>query len=101
MTRKPNSAILITLALAGASFCAAAQDTAPPATAGAHPAFFQRLLKKTDSNGDGRISLDEYLAAAKARFARLDTNGDGFLQADELAAGHRWARPGGKHGGGD
>ena len=44
----------------------------------------ERIAKRLDSNGDGRVSKDEFLAAAKTRFARLDKNGDGFLSADEV-----------------
>ena len=43
-----------------------------------------------DTNGDGSVSQDEYIAAAKARFAKLDKNGDGFIEADEMPA-HHWA----------
>jgi len=37
-----------------------------------------------DADVDGRISKAEFLAAADRRFARLDTNGDGKLTLDEL-----------------
>lgn len=49
------------------------------------------LVKRLDANGDGVVSQDEYLAAARKRFTRLDRNGDGFIDADELPA-HHWAR---------
>ena len=52
--------------------------------------FASREVKHMDSNGDGLVSQDEYIAAAKARFAKLDKNGDGFIDADEVPA-HRWA----------
>ena len=42
------------------------------------------LIKRMDANGDGFVSRDEYLAAAKTRFAKLDKNGDGFIDAGEL-----------------
>jgi Ca2+-binding EF-hand superfamily protein len=51
-------------------------------------AVAQHIVKKLDTNGDGVVSLDEYLAAAKTRFTRLDKNGDGFITADEAPA-HR------------
>jgi Ca2+-binding EF-hand superfamily protein len=37
-----------------------------------------------DRNGDGRISLDEYLADGHARFARADRNRDGRLSRAEF-----------------
>lgn len=52
--------------------------------------FAQHEVKKLDTNGDGAVSLDEYLAASKARFAKMDKNGDGFIEADEITS-HRWA----------
>ena len=44
----------------------------------------ERIARRLDTNGDGRVSKDEFLATAKARFAKLDKNGDGFLSADEI-----------------
>ena len=52
--------------------------------------FAAREVKHMDTNGDGVVSQDEYIAAAKSRFSRLDKNGDGFIDADEMPA-HRWA----------
>jgi Ca2+-binding EF-hand superfamily protein len=49
-----------------------------------------------DANNDGKVSLDEYVAAmkdrldataAKARFADLDKDKDGFLSRQEFNAG--------------
>jgi Ca2+-binding EF-hand superfamily protein len=54
-----------------------------------------RFVEHMDTNGDGVVSQDEFLAAAKARFAKIDKNGDGFIDADEMA-GQRW--PGKGHG---
>lgn len=53
----------------------------------------EHLVKHMDTNGDGLVSQDEFLAAARTRFARIDRNGDGFIDADE-AAGRRWAGKG-------
>ncbi|HET9189535.1 MAG TPA: EF-hand domain-containing protein, partial [Rudaea sp.] len=53
----------------------------------------QRELRHMGAGADGRVTQDQYLAAAKARFAKLDANGDGFIEAGE-ANGHRWARSG-------
>ena len=56
--------------------------------------FRDQLWARLDTNGDGRLSLDEWLAGgqdrpgfdaqrAEAWFKALDTNGDGYLSADE------------------
>jgi Ca2+-binding EF-hand superfamily protein len=43
-----------------------------------------------DSNGDGSVDLDEFIAAAQARaedsFARIDADGNGEVTAEEIAA---------------
>lgn len=52
-----------------------------------------RLVRRIDANGDGLVTRDEFIAAAKQRFARLDRNGDGFIDAAELAE-----RQGTRHG---
>ena len=47
--------------------------------------------KKLDTNGDGRVSLEEARANAPRlaeRFSQIDTNGDGFITPDELKAAH-------------
>jgi len=50
-----------------------------------------RIAKRIDTNGDGTVSKDEFLAAARQRFAKLYKNGDGFITADEIDH-PRWAR---------
>jgi len=52
-----------------------------------------RVAKRLDANGDGVVSRDEFLAAARQRFAKMDANGDGFISADEIGQRH-WARNG-------
>jgi hypothetical protein len=61
-----------------------------------------------DTNKDGKITLDEALAGAKARFAKVDANKDGSLTREELTkfaeasggnrppAGQPEGRPGGE-----
>ena len=72
---------LMAVPAAALSVCALAQT----ADSG-HPSFYQLMLQKMDSNGDGRISLDEYLAAATARFKAIDTQNKGAIDAADIAA---------------
>lgn len=62
------------------------------ALAGAAPVVAQvsatgDYLELMDTDGDGRVSLDEYLAWMAYAFERMDRNGDGVLSADELPGG--------------
>jgi Ca2+-binding EF-hand superfamily protein len=56
-------------------------------------------LKVWDRNGDGKVSLDEYLGAnpnmadASVSFRPMDKNGDGFLTPDELCGDKPPASP--------
>lgn len=58
---------------------------------GAHGA---RMLKSVDTDGDGKVSKAEALAAAAARFDKADANKDGFLTVEEMKAARH-----GHHGG--
>ena len=52
----------------------------------------KKMLKLADTDGDGKLSKAEALAAAAARFDRADANKDGFLTVEEMKAarhGHR------------
>ena len=53
-------------------------------------------LKKADTDGDGKVSKAEALAAAAAAFDRADTNKDGFITPEEAKAAHKAHRGGGK-----
>jgi Ca2+-binding EF-hand superfamily protein len=39
-----------------------------------------------DTDGDGRISREEFMRLSEERFLRLDANADGYLSQDELRA---------------
>lgn len=42
------------------------------------------MLQDMDTNGDGKISKKEWMAAQERQFKRLDRNGDGFITKDEI-----------------
>ena len=42
------------------------------------------LFEGTDSDGDGKVSIDEFIASGNDLFTRLDANGDGVLSAGEM-----------------
>lgn len=44
-------------------------------------------LSRIDADGDGRVSLDEYVAWMSYAFDGMDRNGDGVLTAEELPGG--------------
>ncbi len=67
-----------------------AQDAPPPPP----PPGGGGMLERLDTNGDGVITKDEYMADVAKRFARLDTNKDGKVSQAEREA----ARPGGMGG---
>ena len=68
----------------------AAEITASPKAQERASHAVEHIVRHLDTNGDGVVSQDEYLAAAKKRFSRMDKNGDGFIDADE-APMHQWA----------
>jgi len=58
---------------------------APPAAPDAAPAKPTRF-DEIDTNHDGFISRDEFLASEKKRFDEFDTNHDGKIDAKEIAS---------------
>lgn len=41
------------------------------------------MLKRVDTNEDGKVDLSEYLANAEERFASMDLDGDGYVTTEE------------------
>jgi hypothetical protein len=46
----------------------------------------EKRFSRYDKNKDGKVELDEYLAARRRNFDKLDTNHDGKLSFEEYAA---------------
>ncbi|HET7063476.1 MAG TPA: EF-hand domain-containing protein, partial [Rudaea sp.] len=86
MYRNTRLAALAAIPLTALSLCAAAQPANPAAAPGTRPDFFAHMLEQMDTNGDGRISLDEYVAAAGARFKSIDTQNKGSIDAADIAS---------------
>jgi hypothetical protein len=60
------------------------------------------IIKQWDTNGDGAVSKDEWVAAGRPadRFDAVDTNKDGKITADELGAVFERMRQNRQQGGG-
>jgi|SRR5690606_10166495 len=88
MTRRPGHATP-GLRRPGVPACALviAVLAGAPATAPAQVAATGDYLELMDTDGDGRVSLEEYLAWMTYAFERMDRNGDGVLTAGELPGG--------------
>jgi Ca2+-binding EF-hand superfamily protein len=85
MFRFTHLAALAAIPLTALSLCASAQQDPVAAPVG-HPLLFQHMLQKMDTNGDGRVSLDEYLAAANAHFKSIDSQHKGSVDAADIAS---------------
>ncbi len=71
---------ILAIAIAGTfvTGSALAQDAAPADMQPAD-AFIQQL----DTDGDGKVSLEEALAPQQQRFDEIDADGDGYITAEE------------------
>ena len=86
MYRTTRLAALAAIPMTALSLCAMAQPPNSGAARGTRPDFFAHMLEQMDTNGDGRISLDEYVAAAGARFKSIDTQNKGSIDAADIAS---------------
>ncbi|MGY0505736.1 hypothetical protein [Luteimonas sp. e5] len=66
---------------------AASAGTASARQAAATPGSIDGYLARIDRDGDGRVSLEEYLAWMSHGFERMDRNRDGVLQPHEQPGG--------------
>jgi hypothetical protein len=82
---KKTNLVALGLSVALMSAAALAQNTAT--TADVHHGHGDHF-KKADTNGDGFISKDEFLARSGQRFDKLDGDKDGKVSQDEMKAAH-------------
>lgn len=45
-----------------------------------------KMFKETDTNGDGQMSKEEFMAFHEKRFGEMDSNGDGQISGEEAKA---------------
>ncbi len=49
-----------------------------------HGKMHQEHFQKMDTNGDGKISKEEWQAFHESKFSELDKDGDGFVTKEEM-----------------
>jgi len=58
-----------------------------------HPELVDRMMKRLDTNNDGKISKDEFEKPLRKRFALLDLNDDGKVTKEEAELASPMAMP--------
>jgi hypothetical protein len=95
MTSRKFTRTLLVLTASTLSMSALAEAPAASESGARHAGGY--WLKQLDAEGKGYVTLEEYLAAGDAMFARLDADGDGRISAEELAAVRRDRHKGPRH----
>lgn len=88
MVNNRATRLTIAIALAGSLFAGGALAQSSGA-ADAAPTL-PRILNILDTNGDGKVTLDEIEAEQKRLIGAADLNGDGKLSVDEFRRRGRW-----------
>lgn len=86
--------ILCSLTICGAIALKAADEPKKPAEGDKPKATGEELFKKADTNNDGSLSKEEFVAAfgkkdaakGEEKFKQIDTNSDGKISAEEWKA---------------
>jgi hypothetical protein len=73
-------------AAASDGYTLAAADTPSKCGGGMNPDKRGCKMMQMDSNGDGKVSKDEFMQGHAAKFEKMDSNGDGALDAAEQRA---------------
>lgn len=98
---KTKLLLLSTVAALIGSMTMSAQDAPKPPGEGGPPhgrggdpqARMDEMLKKLDTNGDGKVSKEEWIEYTRKesedRYSKMDTNKDGFVDKAEMEEGAR------------
>jgi len=81
------TAASLTIALLSGGLATAGQHEGPP------PGHHGKMMTKIDTDGDGRISKDEFATFHNEKFDRMDSNGDGYIDANERKEHHQKRHP--------